>query len=105
MNTAQQRALEAFKAFMQTQVSKNPEYKDTVSVEVEQSDYGITWVTARTDMTGLPEGNMLRYVAAQYWFVKVGKRGGLEVRMAPRCYDQFIGRRAFGMRFSHTASK
>jgi hypothetical protein len=48
---------------------------------------------------------MLRYVAAQYWFVKVGKRGGLEVRMAPRCYDQFIGRRAFGMRFSHTASK
>jgi hypothetical protein len=105
MNTSQQRALEAFQAFMRDQVSKNPEYKDTVSVEVKTTDYGTTWVTARTDMVGLPEGNMLRFVASQYWLVKVGKRGGLEVRMAPRCYDQFIGRRAFGMLFSHTASK
>ena len=102
ISNAQARAIESFKRFMQTQVSAVPAYGDTVTYEVQTTEYGQTWVTARTDMTGLGEGNLLRAISSQYWLVRVGERGGLTVHMAPKSYLQFKGRRAFGMTFKQS---
>jgi hypothetical protein len=100
-NAAQARAIEAFKAFMQTQTSKVPAYGDTVTFEIQTTAFGQTWVTAKTDMVGLGEGNLLRAVAAQYWLARIGKRGAVTIKMAPKSFDQFQGKRAFGYLFDH----
>jgi hypothetical protein len=101
MTNSQQHAINCFKGFMQQQLNKEARYGDAlVEFTVEATAYGTFWLTARTDMVGLPSGNVLRYVSAQHWFVEVGKRGALTVRIAPKEFKQFNGRRAFGMTFN-----
>lgn len=100
INAHQQRAIEQFRAFMQTQLDKTPEYGDTlVEFSTEPTSYGTHWITAKTAMVKLGEGNLLRAVSAQHWFVSVGKRGALQVVIAPKSFKQFNGRRAFNMSF------
>lgn len=97
---AQQRAIDRFRAYLNKECSPNLEYGDRVTVfEQTPTTYGTVWISARTDMTGLSENNLLRSIAAQYWHVHVGKNGAIEVWNAPKCFDQFRGRRAFGMFF------
>jgi len=99
-NAAQARAIEGFKAFMERQISRVPAYGDTVSFEIQTTAFGQTWVTAKTDMKGLGEGNLLRAVSGQYWLALIGKRGAVTIRMAPKSFDQFNGKRAFGYSFA-----
>ena len=106
MNASQQNAINHIEHFLNGRRSANPEYQDTVSIDVDAtSEFGTVFVTANIEMLGLPEGNLLRYVARQYWLFFVGKRGGIEVLMAPKSLDQFNGRRAFGMKFKLSTSK
>ena len=100
MNASQTRAIESFRRFMQTQLDVVPDRQDTLDLEVQPTSYGVVRVKATTTMLGLPEGNLLRAVSREYWLVAVGKRGGLEVKMAPNSYKQFKGKRAFGMTFT-----
>jgi hypothetical protein len=100
MNASQTRAIESFRRYMQTQLDTDPARQDTLAFDLQPTDYGIVWIKATTDMVGLPETNLLRYVARQHWFVKVGKRGALDVKCAPKSYEQFKGQRAFGMNFT-----
>jgi hypothetical protein len=100
MNASQTRAVESFRRFMQTQLDIVPDRQDTLDLEVQPTTYGIIWIKATTTMLGLPEGNLLRFVAHQHWFVKVGKRGALDVKMAPKSFEQFKGKRAFGLTFT-----
>jgi hypothetical protein len=100
LRPSQLRAIEQFRAFLATQLDKDADRADTiVEFSVQQTDYGMAWITARTEMTGLPPGNVLRYVAAQHWFVLVGRAGALESAMHPKQFEQFAGRRAFGINF------
>jgi hypothetical protein len=100
MTPNQKRAVENFKTFMERQLNSNPDYRDTlVEFSVTPTDYGTLWITAKTDMLGLDEGNLLRALDAQWWFVHVGKRGALTVKMAPKSFKQFNGRKAFNMNF------
>lgn len=101
MNASQQRAVDYFKGFMQRQLNTNPDYGDVVDKwEVTATDYGTLWILATTDMTKLGEGNLLRFLDRQHWFVSVGKRGGLVVKSAPKSFKQFNGKgKAFGMTF------
>jgi len=100
MNASQTRALESFRRYVTQQLDTNPERQDTLEIDVQPTDYGVVWIKATTDMKGLPETNLLRYVARQHWFVKVGKRGALDVKCAPDSYKQFKGQRAFGLNFT-----
>lgn len=99
MNASQARAARLFTNHVQHNVDPHPERGDAAFFEVTVTSYGTLWITGRTEMTGLGEGNLLRAVSAEYWLVEVGKRGGLTVRMAPKSYQQFSGKRAFGMTF------
>lgn len=105
MHKSQQRAVEFFKAFMGRQLNTNPEYGDTlVEFKVEETSYGTAWITARTEMTKLDPGDLLRALGAQHWFVSVGKHGALTVKMCPKSFHQFnitrgARRKAFGMIF------
>lgn len=67
--------------------------------EITETTYGEFWITAELEMTHLPEGNLLRALSHEHWFVLVGKRGGIQVHSGPRSCKQFVGRHAFGMYF------
>lgn len=102
MTPAQTRAVAYFKGFMERQLNTNPDYGDTlIEFTVSPTDYGTFWITARTDMTKLGEGNLLRALDRQHWLVGVGRKGSLCVKMAPKCFKQFNAcrRKAFGMHF------
>ena len=99
MSPSQARAARLFTNHVQRNLDTHPERGDAAFFATETTTYGTLWITGRTEMTGLGEGNLLRAVSAEYWLVAVGKRGGLTVRMAPRSYKQFNGKRAFGMAF------
>lgn len=60
---------------------------------------GSIWVRCEAELTALEPGNLLRAVSREYWFVLVGPKGRITVRMAPQSYHQFHGRRAHGMKF------
>lgn len=108
MNPSQKQAVAYFRSFLERELDQNPEYGDTIAkFEVEATDYGTLWITATTDMVKLGETNALRVLSRQYWLVSVGKRGALVVRMAPKCFDQFVGRgrKAFGMTFEQHVQK
>jgi hypothetical protein len=102
MNKSQQQAIDFFRSFLERELDKNEERGDTiVQFDVEATEYGSIWITARTDMLKLGEGNLLRALSGQYWLVLVGKRGALDAKMFPKCFDQFRGKgKAFGMTFS-----
>lgn len=102
MNRAQQKALDYFRQHLTSNLSKNPAYGDTVTVfNAEPTSYGTLWITARTEMVGLPEGNVLRCVSAEHWFVSVGKRGALTVKMGPKSLKQFKGRKFMGLNIDY----
>lgn len=99
MNKSQTLARDFAEEFLRRRLDSVPERKDTLSLRLEYTDYGRVWLLAETDMLGLPEGNLLRAVARQHWMISIGKRGALDVYQAPKEFDQFKGRRAFGMHF------
>ena len=98
---SQLRAIARFKAFMETQLDKDPARRDTlVRFETTTTEYGTLWVTAETDMLGLPETNLLRFLDRQHWHVQIGKGGAIDVWCAPKPFRQFKGRRAYNMNFN-----
>jgi hypothetical protein len=101
MNKSQQRAVDYFKGFMDRQLCKVPAYGDVVDTfDVKPTTYGDVWISATTDMQALGEGNLLRALDRQYWLVLIGKRGGMTVKMCPKSFYQFNGKKnAFGMSF------
>lgn len=100
LTPSQTRAVAQFRAFVQRELDTNPERQDTIdSFAVEGTSYGAVWVTATTDMLGLPETNLLRVIARQHWLVQIGKGGRITVFSSPNAFHQFRGRRAFGMVF------
>jgi hypothetical protein len=99
MNASQARAARLFTNHVQRNVDPHPERGDAAFFSVETTSYGTLWIKGETEMTGLGEGNLLRAVSREYWLVSIGKRGGLTVKMAPKPYQQFSGKRAFGMTF------
>ena len=98
--TTQKRAVDCFRKFLTSHLDREVSRGDTISVfEIEEAGGGHAWITARTDMVGLSETNLFRFVAAQYWFILVGPRGAITVKSAPRNFHQFDGQRVFGMHF------
>jgi hypothetical protein len=97
---SQLRAIAQFKAFMESQLDKNPERKDTlVKFETTPTDYGCFWVLAETDMLGLGENNLLRFLDRQHWYVQIGRGGSITVWSSPKHFHQFKGKRAYCMNF------
>lgn len=101
MNTpSQQRAVANFRRFLEQGRNTNAAYGDTITVfEEVPAGRGEFWIRAETEMVGLPQGNYLRAVSHDYWFVLVGRKGALIVKQAPSSFRQFHGRRAFNMNF------
>lgn len=101
MTPSQLRQCDRIRAFLETQRNKNPEYKDEITrFEVtEVSDITLVFVSADIVMTGLPAGNLLRAVSAQYWTFCIWPRGRTEVNIAPEAFEQFNGRKAFDFYF------
>jgi hypothetical protein len=62
---------------------------------------GIVWIHAEVELTTLPEGNLLKCLDHEWWFVQVGKRGALTAHQYPRHYAQFAGGKKHwsGMKF------
>lgn len=101
LTASQQRAVAQFRAFMRRQLDPNPERGDIVDkFELTATDYGAVWVCATTDMVKLGEGNLLRALDRQHWFVQIGKGGAINVYSCPKSMRQFKGRRAFNMNFT-----
>lgn len=62
-------------------------------VEVTEAAYrGEFWVRIRTEHVASPN-TLLSALCDQWWFVLVGKRGGLTAHQYPDSYKQFIGAR------------
>ena len=100
LSKAQQSAVDGFRFFLEGQLDKDPKRGDCISrFEVVKSDYGSLWLIAETDMAGLGENNLLRFVSRQHWHIAIGKRGALEVWSSPKSFHQFRDGRAFGMNF------
>lgn len=101
MNPSQQNAVKTIHAFLERQRDTDPERQDTVSMEVSAAYQGakILFVSADIVMLGLPESNLLRFVAQQHWLFCVRSRGAIDVLQAPKAFHQFKGGRAFGMNF------
>ena len=54
-------------------------------------------LTVATDQ-GTP-GSLLHSLSHAYWLFFIGRNGGIVVKMCARSYEQFHGRKAFGMKF------
>lgn len=73
--------------------------KEITRFEIEPLCYGSIKVVAEVDCTKLSTDSLLRFVEHEFWLAFIGPRGKIEVKMAPKSYKQFDGRRAFGMTF------
>jgi hypothetical protein len=94
MTKSQEKAVAAFRAWMERNLDKNPAYGATITeFVVEPTNYGTYWIKAQTELLGLSEGNLLRALSHEYWLVAVGKNGGLTARIVPKPFEQFKGRR------------
>ena len=102
MNPSQARAARLFTNHVQRNVDPHPERGDAAFFTMETTSYGTLWIKGETEMTGLPETNLLRAVCREYWLVAIGKRGAIDVKMAPKSYLQFKGRRVLGMNFNQS---
>lgn len=104
MNKAQEYAIAKFRRHLEDNL-KNldgsiPYGGQVTKFEVTPTDYGTFWISAETELTGLPENNLLRVLDHEYWFVHIGKHGAIVVRSSPRSYHQFNNKRAFDMVFT-----
>jgi hypothetical protein len=104
MKRNQEQAIAFFRRFLEQKVERSQESTKIeplvlTKFEVTETNYGSAWISAQLERTGLPETSLLRALDHEYWHVHVGVRGGLAVHSAPRQYEQFSSRRAFGMKF------
>lgn len=93
MSLSQNTQLQRIRRFMESRLDKNPEYRDTL--EEFSVDYTgkLAVVSASTCMEGLPPGNLLRYVAREFWMFAVTSRGKVTVVVAPDSFRQFNGKK------------
>jgi hypothetical protein len=104
MNKAQEYAIAKFRRHLEGEL-KNldgsvPYGGQVTKFEVTPTDYGTFWISADTELTGLPENNLLRALEHNHWCVSIGKRGAIVVHSSPRSYHQFNNKRAFDMVFT-----
>lgn len=90
-----------FRQFLEQRAieQSQPFSKKLARFEVKDVVGGSVMVSAELDYDTLPETSMLRLLDDERWTVFVGKRGGIEVKIAPKSCKQFDGKRAFNMRF------
>lgn len=101
LTKTQTAAIESFRRFITSRLNKTAEYGDQITkFETYRTEHGSLWLTVETEMTLLPEDNLLRFLDKTHWHVAVGARGALEVWSCPKSIRQFAGRRAFGLNFS-----
>ena len=103
MNKNQHNAIEYFKRTLNDRITLTDRIKRGKMVtvfEVEPTDYGTFWIRAEVEMTGLPEGNLLRFLDREHWFVHVGKLGRMDAHQYPKCFEQFKHKpKCFGLHF------
>lgn len=100
MNESQKQAVESFRRFVEQQhiTGRPAEYGAKITEwEVSATEYGTLWIKAQVELTGLPEGNLLRAIDHEHYFVSVGRRGALTMRMGPRSLRQFEGKQFLGI--------
>ena len=104
MNKAQQTAIARLRRFIEQQeIERRPaNYGAQITRwDVQPTDYGTLWVTAETELTGLPAGNLLRALDHTHYFVSIGKRGALTMKIGPKSLDQFEGRQFLGININY----
>jgi hypothetical protein len=103
MNTRQQAAADFFRSFLNAELSRQAKEDHGAKItewEVKPTEYGAVWISAEVELTALPEGNLLRALDHQRWFVLIGKGGSVHAHLYPGHYKQFKNKkRTFGVCF------
>lgn len=99
MNTSQTKSIDSLRQVLTDLDNSSTQWKHTITEFEVREDRGLVAVRAQRERTSLPKENLLRALDHEYWLVLVGVRGALTVKMGPRSFRQFNGRKAFGMRF------
>lgn len=97
----QELALQRMRATVERHISKHDvdEYGAAITHwETTQVGYFVS-VSFQVEYTKLPDTNLLRAVAHEYWNAHIGLKGKITVRGCPKSMEQFHGQRAFGMSF------
>ena len=98
MKTASKQQLSAINNIqreLNERISQNNRNTYGSRVEVTTSiDREYFWhFTCEIVYAGLPETNLLRAIAHEYFTFFIGKRGRIDVRIAPKSFQQFRGKK------------
>jgi hypothetical protein len=97
MNPSQTKAVARIHHHVTSNLNTTPEYGDQVTKwEVTETDYGHVMISAETEMMKLGEGNLLRALDHKFYLFFIGKHGKISMKMGPKSYKQFNGRKVFG---------
>ena len=102
MHPSQARSLKRIEHFLQEQLDENSVEKYGQAItEFEVTDHEFFQsVSAKIELTGLEDGNLLKFVDHRYFHFHIMKRGSIKVCNYPESFDQFAGqKRYFGMEF------
>jgi len=91
-NKSQERSIERLCDYIAEGCSDVGEEAITEVVLTEAAYRGEFWLRVRTEHVASPN-TLLSALCDQWWFVLVGKRGGLTAHQYPQSYKQFIGKR------------
>jgi hypothetical protein len=92
LNNSQGRAIERLCDYIAEGCSDIGEEQITC-VELTEAAYGGEfWLRVKTEYVAAPN-TLLSALSNQWWFVLVGKRGGLTAHQYPQSYKQFINAR------------
>ena len=92
---SQKKAVARIKNFLEEGLNSNPKYGDQITkFEITVNDYdGSLWLRAETEMMGLGENNLLRFLEHRYWNFLVKRGGKVEAHQYPESFEQFKGKK------------
>lgn len=99
MNKSQTKAVRYVREWVESQLNTNPKYGDKITewTVAPLGTSGLLSISARREMMGLPEGNLLRFFENTTYLFFIRKRGKIEMAMGPKSLEQFHGRKFLGM--------
>jgi hypothetical protein len=102
-NPMQQHSIDLIRRHLESNCKEHmADYGAMISkFNVEPTDYNRDfWVSAEVELANLGEGNLLRALCHEWWFLHIGPRGKITAHSYPQSYEQFKGKRnGFGINF------
>ena len=97
LNRSQQRGAQRVINQINERVERLAKYEAVSEIELNRCG-SLVSIIARVKMPKLGEGNLLRYLEeSEYFHCFIGRRGAVNAVTFPKSFDQFKGRRAFGI--------